>query len=135
MKAELSSSPETPSQRDAWILLIAFSTSLRRALLLLPLCTVRPLDRMIRKNDADRIPGRAAADRDVGRVYLVDVYGGNETWFWGVSFHLTVPSRNMGGVDRRRSKVARYPKTLRAAASRRNGCQSASNFDPRSASN
>jgi len=41
MKAALSSSPVTLSQRDAWILLIAFSTSLRRfsALLLLPLGT------------------------------------------------------------------------------------------------
>jgi hypothetical protein len=26
---------------------------------------------------------------DVGRIYLVDSYGGNETWFWGVSFQLT----------------------------------------------
>ena len=28
-------------------------------------------------------------DHDVGRIYLVDAYGGNETWFWGVSFRLT----------------------------------------------
>jgi hypothetical protein len=28
-------------------------------------------------------------DRDVGRVYLVDGFGGTETWFWGVSFQLT----------------------------------------------
>jgi hypothetical protein len=28
-------------------------------------------------------------ERDVGRVYLVDGYGGKETWFWGVSFQLT----------------------------------------------
>src|SRR5579872_2893989 len=34
-------------------------------LLLLPLGTVRPLDRMIRQNDADRIPGREATHRGV----------------------------------------------------------------------
>jgi len=28
-------------------------------------------------------------DRDVGRIYVVGSYGGNETWFWGVSFQLT----------------------------------------------
>jgi hypothetical protein len=28
-------------------------------------------------------------DREVGRIYLVDGYAGNETWFWGVSFLLT----------------------------------------------
>jgi hypothetical protein len=28
-------------------------------------------------------------DRDVGRIYPVDAYGGNETWLWGVSFQLT----------------------------------------------
>jgi hypothetical protein len=28
-------------------------------------------------------------DREVGRIYLVDGYGGNETWFWGVSFQVT----------------------------------------------
>jgi hypothetical protein len=27
-------------------------------------------------------------ERDVGRVYLVDGYGGNETCFWGVSFQI-----------------------------------------------
>ena len=27
--------------------------------------------------------------REVGRIYLADAYGGNETWFWGVSFQLT----------------------------------------------
>src|SRR5947209_8126217 len=34
-------------------------------LLLLPLGTVRPLDRTIRKNEADRVPGRGAAHCDV----------------------------------------------------------------------
>jgi hypothetical protein len=29
-------------------------------------------------------------DRDVGRIYLVDESKGYETWFWGVSFQLTV---------------------------------------------
>jgi hypothetical protein len=29
------------------------------------------------------------AERQIGRVYLVDGYGGKETWFWGVSFQLT----------------------------------------------
>jgi hypothetical protein len=28
-------------------------------------------------------------ERDIGRVYLVDGYGGKETWVWGVSFQLT----------------------------------------------
>jgi hypothetical protein len=28
-------------------------------------------------------------DHDVGRIYLVDSDGGNQTWFWGVSFDLT----------------------------------------------
>jgi hypothetical protein len=28
-------------------------------------------------------------DRDVGRIYRVDAYGGNEKWFWGVSFQVT----------------------------------------------
>ena len=28
-------------------------------------------------------------ERQIGRVYLVDSYGGKETWFWGVSFQLT----------------------------------------------
>jgi hypothetical protein len=28
-------------------------------------------------------------DRDVGRIYLVDGHGGQENWFWGVSFQLT----------------------------------------------
>ena len=28
-------------------------------------------------------------DRCVGRIYPVDSFGGNETWFWGVSFQLT----------------------------------------------
>jgi hypothetical protein len=28
-------------------------------------------------------------EREIGRVYLVDGYGGKETWFWGVSFQLT----------------------------------------------
>ena len=28
-------------------------------------------------------------DRDVGRIYLVDGFGGTETWFWGVSFQVT----------------------------------------------
>jgi hypothetical protein len=27
--------------------------------------------------------------REVGRVYLIDSYGGTEAWFWGVSFQLT----------------------------------------------
>ena len=36
-------------------------------------------------NDFDVFDG----ERDVGRVYLVDGYGGKETWFWGVSFQLT----------------------------------------------
>jgi hypothetical protein len=35
--------------------------------------------------------------RDVGRVYLVDGYAGNETWFWGVSFQLT--GRKSYGLD------------------------------------
>jgi len=38
-----------------------------------------------RHNDFDVFDG----ERDVGRIYLVDAYGGNETWFWGVSFQLT----------------------------------------------
>ena len=28
-------------------------------------------------------------ERDIGRIYLVDAYGGNETWFWDLSFQLT----------------------------------------------
>jgi hypothetical protein len=28
-------------------------------------------------------------DRNVGRIYLVDAFGGTEIWFWGVSFQLT----------------------------------------------
>lgn len=28
-------------------------------------------------------------EREVGRIYLIDSDGGNETWFWGVSFTLT----------------------------------------------
>jgi hypothetical protein len=28
-------------------------------------------------------------DRDVGRIYLVVGYAGNETWFWGVDFTIT----------------------------------------------
>ena len=28
-------------------------------------------------------------EHDVGRIYLVDGYDGNEIWFWGVSFQLT----------------------------------------------
>jgi hypothetical protein len=27
--------------------------------------------------------------REVGRVYLVDGYGGSDAWFWGVSFQVT----------------------------------------------
>jgi hypothetical protein len=27
--------------------------------------------------------------REVGRIYLIDSDGGNETWFWGVSFQVT----------------------------------------------
>jgi hypothetical protein len=27
--------------------------------------------------------------RDVGRIYLVDEFGGSETWLWGVSFQVT----------------------------------------------
>ena len=27
--------------------------------------------------------------RDVGRIYLVDAYGGQEIWCWGMSFMLT----------------------------------------------
>jgi hypothetical protein len=29
------------------------------------------------------------ANRDVGRIYLVDSNEGAEIWFWGVSFQLT----------------------------------------------
>jgi hypothetical protein len=25
----------------------------------------------------------------VGRIYLIDRFGGTESWFWGVSFQLT----------------------------------------------
>jgi hypothetical protein len=28
-------------------------------------------------------------DRCIGRIYPIDRFGGNETWFWGVSFQLT----------------------------------------------
>jgi hypothetical protein len=28
-------------------------------------------------------------ERDVGRIYLVDSFGGAEVWFWGVDFMLT----------------------------------------------
>ena len=28
-------------------------------------------------------------DHDVGRIYLVDSNGDQQTWFWGVSFQLT----------------------------------------------
>ena len=28
-------------------------------------------------------------EREIGRIYLIDAHGGNETWFWGVSFQLT----------------------------------------------
>ena len=28
-------------------------------------------------------------DRDVGRIYLIERFGGTEKWFWGVSFMLT----------------------------------------------
>jgi hypothetical protein len=27
--------------------------------------------------------------QEVGRVCLIDAYGGDEAWFWGVSFQLT----------------------------------------------
>jgi hypothetical protein len=30
-----------------------------------------------------------AGARDVARIYLVDEFGGSETWFWGVSFDVT----------------------------------------------
>jgi hypothetical protein len=32
-------------------------------------------------------------DRNVGRTYLVDGYGGRESWFWGVSFQVTKRKR------------------------------------------
>ena len=28
-------------------------------------------------------------DRDVGRIYLIERFGGTEKWFWGVPFQLT----------------------------------------------
>jgi hypothetical protein len=28
-------------------------------------------------------------ERELGRIYLVDGDGGNDTWFWGVSFQIT----------------------------------------------
>jgi hypothetical protein len=28
-------------------------------------------------------------EREIGRIYLIDSYGGNENWFWGVSFQVT----------------------------------------------
>jgi hypothetical protein len=51
----------------------------------------------LRRADVSRISGTWQeedfdvfdGERDVGRVYLVDGYGGKETWFWGVSFQLT----------------------------------------------
>jgi hypothetical protein len=51
----------------------------------------------LRRANASRISGSwqdedydvSDGDRDVGRIYVVDSYGGNETWFWGASFQLT----------------------------------------------
>lgn len=28
-------------------------------------------------------------ERNVGRIYLVDIHTGRESWFWGVSFEIT----------------------------------------------
>jgi hypothetical protein len=28
-------------------------------------------------------------ERNVGRIYLVDIHAGGESWFWGVSFEIT----------------------------------------------
>ena len=52
---------------------------------------------ILRRANVSRISGRWQdedydvfdGDREVGRIYLVDAYGGNETWVWGVSFQLT----------------------------------------------
>jgi hypothetical protein len=52
---------------------------------------------VLRRANVSRISGQRQdedydvfdGERDVGRVYLVDSYGGNETWFWGASFQLT----------------------------------------------
>jgi hypothetical protein len=38
-------------------------------------------------NDYDVFDG----DRDVGRIYLIDRYDGNETWFWGLAFEYQRP--------------------------------------------
>ena len=35
--------------------------------------------------------------RCVGRIYLVDRYGGNETWFWGLAFECQRPARKSYG--------------------------------------
>jgi hypothetical protein len=66
-------------------------------------------------------------DSDVGRIYLVDGYGGRETWFWGVSFQVTkrksygyadsieeakaaVRAEDQGGLPGRRSRRPSGPK-------------------------
>jgi hypothetical protein len=28
-------------------------------------------------------------ERELGRIYLIDRFGGTESWFWGVSFQVT----------------------------------------------
>jgi hypothetical protein len=37
--------------------------------------------------------------RCVGRIYLVDRYGGNETWFWGLAFECQRPARKSHGCS------------------------------------
>jgi hypothetical protein len=33
----------------------------------------------------------------VGRIYLVNAFGGSETWFWGLSFEVQLTGRKSYG--------------------------------------
>jgi hypothetical protein len=54
-------------------------------LLILRRANVSRKDGPWQHDDFDVLDG----ERAVGRIYLVDGYGGHETWFWGVGFQLT----------------------------------------------
>jgi hypothetical protein len=36
-------------------------------------------------------------DQNVGRIYLVNAFGGSETWFWGLSFEFQLTERKSYG--------------------------------------
>jgi hypothetical protein len=54
------------------------------------------LQLVLRRANVSRISGQWQdedydlfdAERELGRIYLVDGYGDRETWFWGVSFQV-----------------------------------------------